>query len=1020
MWCSFHKSTTHSNETCRTLQQQLGNNGSANCANQGSDYPAVLTASDPPPGSNIEEQGISFAAVEVPTRDEPSKEESFWPFGPTGVAVASFDTSGFFSGFGGTTSEETINSGAQAPGTRTHITGTLKTLARALIMVVMLHYAWLTLGGFLANRVAFTNTSGQPETFGGITNAEDGLTLVAVPAAEKWNRGSNSLVSVMVDSGASGHYFDDALTLRLRCRLENYQELAIRRYITTAGGHQLEGAGQGLLRGHIIDAQGVERLIQISVLIVPGLGRNLFSVKQASRNGVISIFDKYNPRLEANNFTLPLQKLENDLYFFSLDLVSGSSAPELATQAAATATLWHRRMGHLNRKSLDLLKKVNNNGVSFDGTVPDCGVCAVGESRQRAHPKTANQHLQHLFQLVFKYLLGQFTPEALGGYKYVSKISDEHTRWTEIYLLKSKDGALHAFQSFVQSMVIPNGVRVEWLRADKRKGHQLLMQELPPGDDPDRDNKSHNYIIDDNFLRDLRSYTSVVDHPGSASTDHVTASRRSENTLVAELLGRISAITRRDLLEVGALRGEAPPTGEVPQDGVLERPEQPTSPAGGPVEAPLAGSSSLQQPGSSSLQQHGQSRHEVTPALTRAGNAARSLRERRANDSAHPAEIATDGTLSELRRLVLYTKALLPDVVHHTNKAESVVEYACATTNVQRYSVGEKMKVIPNTFKEAMTLPAKAHWKAAPNKEVASLKKNKVYTLVPATAVPAGHKIVGSRWVYKVKADKSYKGRVVVLGWGQVPSVDCGGTFAPVCRLQSIRMVLAIATEFDFECWQLDYNTAFLNAKVEEEVYVKMAPGHEDFSNDGVQMVMRLLKSLYGLRQSPRCWYGAVDKHGVEIGFKSLKSDPCVYIYSDGGAIYVLTLYVDDVLLLGKDRKVLERIKRKLMGRLSMTDIGDVLLVFGMDVTHDRTKGTVIITQENCVKSLLERVGMGNCNPAHTPGVGKELSLDQPEENLLNKEDKRRFQAITGSVMCLGQVTRYDIGYAVNQLARAM
>ena len=158
----------------------------------------------------------------------------------------------------------------------------------------------------------------------------------------------------------------------------------------------------------------------------------------------------------------------------------------------------------------------------------------------------------------------------------------------------------------------------------------------------------------------------------------------------------------------------------------------------------------------------------------------------------------------------------------------------------------------------------------------------------------------------------------------------------------------------------------------------------------------------------------------VDIGFKSLKSDPCVYIYSEGGAIYVLTLDVDDVLLLGKDRKVLERIKRKLMGRFSMTDMGDVSLVLGMEVTRDRTKGTVTITQENYVKSLLERYGMGNCNPAHTPSVGKELSLDHTEKNLFNKEDKRRFQAITGSVMYLGQVTRYDIGYAVNQLAQAM
>ena len=152
--------------------------------------------------------------------------------------------------------------GAQAPGTRTHIIGTMATLARALIMAVMLHYAWLTLGSFLYNRVALTNTSEQPETFGGTTNTEDGLALAVVPAAEKWNRGINSLVSVMVDSGASGHYFDDALIPGLKYRLDNYQELAIRRWITTAGGHQLERAGQGLLWGRIIDAQGVQRVIQ--------------------------------------------------------------------------------------------------------------------------------------------------------------------------------------------------------------------------------------------------------------------------------------------------------------------------------------------------------------------------------------------------------------------------------------------------------------------------------------------------------------------------------------------------------------------------------------------------------------------------------------------------------------------------------------------------------------------------------------------------------------------------------------
>ena len=76
-------------------------------------------------------------------------------------------------------------------------------------------------------------------------------------------------------------------------------------------------------------------------------------------------------------------------------------------------------------------------------------------------------------------------------------------------------------------------------------------------------------------------------------------------------------------------------------------------------------------------------------------------------------------------------------------------------------------------------------------------------------------------------------------------------------------------------------------------------------------------------------------------------------------------------LLLGKYRKMLERIKQKLMGRFPMTDMGDVSLALGMEITRDRTKGTVIITQVNYVKSLLERYKMGNCNPAYTPGAAK-------------------------------------------------
>ena len=155
--------------------------------------------------------------------------------------------------------------------------------------------------------------------------------------------------------------------------------------------------------------------------------------------------------------------------------------------------------------------------------------------------------------------------------------------------------------------------------------------------------------------------------------------------------------------------GEASPAGGAPQDGALEHPEQPMSSGCEHVEAPFARPLPLQH--------HGPSRHQVTPAATLAGNATQSIKERNDNDCTRLVEIATDSTLSQLRRLGLYTEAFFTDIAHQTDEAESVGEYACAATNDQMFSVGEETEVVSNTFEEAT--------------------------------------ITGSRWVYKVNAEKS-------------------------------------------------------------------------------------------------------------------------------------------------------------------------------------------------------------------------------------------------------------------------
>ena len=303
---------------------------------------------------------------------------------------------------------------------------------------------------------------------------------------------------------------------------------------------------------------------------------------------------------------------------------------------------------------------------------------------------------------------------------------------------------------------------------------------------------------------------------------------------MADLLDRISHITRRDVLQGGRseLLQEGVPSGGVSLNGATpgraplkEVPlEQPVSPVGAPLEAlPVE---------VSPLQQRGHSRLDVTGAVTGVGAPVeRSLSGHNISNrlsSAYLTAIATDGALSELRRIGIYTTAALPDIALETYGAEYSVEYGYAATNAQSRLVGEKSEIIPNTCKETMTLPAKLEWKAVSCKELARLKKYNVYTLLPVISIPTGHKIISSRWVWKVKADNSRKARVVVLGWVQLPSVDCGSTFDPICRFQSIRMVLAVAVDYNLECWQLDYMPAFLNADVIEKVYVKMAPGYKE------------------------------------------------------------------------------------------------------------------------------------------------------------------------------------------------
>ena len=152
------------------------------------------------------------------------------------------------------------------------------------------------------------------------------------------------------------------------------------------------------------------------------------------------------------------------------------------------------------------------------------------------------------------------------------------------------------------------------------------------------------------------------------------------------------------------------------------------------------------------------------------------------NNLAALVEYFQTSTLHELRQLGIYTNTDTPDIVHQLDAEAVAAEVAYTIANTQpSYSGGRELDRIPNTFKEAKGLPQAARWEAASDKEIASLEKHGVFDLAPITSVPAGHKVVGTRWVFKIKADRTYKGQLVcrsLASTAAAPSLPCADSRA--------------------------------------------------------------------------------------------------------------------------------------------------------------------------------------------------------------------------------------------------
>ncbi|KAK9024988.1 hypothetical protein V6N11_064889 [Hibiscus sabdariffa] len=257
-----------------------------------------------------------------------------------------------------------------------------------------------------------------------------------------------------------------------------------------------------------------------------------------------------------------------------------------------------------------------------------------------------------------------------------------------------------------------------------------------------------------------------------------------------------------------------------------------------------------------------------------------------------------------------------------------------------------------------MSSPDSEKWLEAMRSEMDSMSDNQVWTLVEP---PEGIKPIGCKWVFKKKTDmdgnvQTYKGRLVAKGYRQIHGIDYDETFSPVAMFKSIRILFAIAAFHDYEIWQMDVKTAFLNGKLEEDVYMTQPEGFVTPENAG--KVCKLQRSIYGLKQASGSWNLRFNDAIKEFGLIRNEDEPCVYKKFSGSIVSFLILYVDDILIIGNDIPTLQSVKAWLSSCFSMKDLGEAAYILGVKINRDRSRRLLGLSQSTYIDKVLKRFNM--------------------------------------------------------------
>ncbi|GKA53214.1 retrovirus-related pol polyprotein from transposon TNT 1-94 [Tanacetum coccineum] len=303
-------------------------------------------------------------------------------------------------------------------------------------------------------------------------------------------------------------------------------------------------------------------------------------------------------------------------------------------------------------------------------------------------------------------------------------------------------------------------------------------------------------------------------------------------------------------------------------------------------------------------------------------------------------------------------------------------------------------------------------WVIAMQEELNQFVSNDVWELVPN---PKDMTIIGTKWVFRNKLDENgvvsrNKARLVAQGYNQQEGIDYDETYAPVARLESIRILLAYACALDFKLFQMDVKSAFLNGFINEEVYVAQPPGFIDFAKPN--HVYRLKKALYGLKQAPKAWYDRLKAFLIKHDYTMGMVDNTLFTKKKDPNLIIVQIYVDDIIFGSTCQEMCDDFAKIMHDEFEMSMMGELNFFLGLQIKQ--LEDGIFFNQSKYIKEMLKKFGLEDSKPMKTP-ISTETKLTKDVEG--ESVDNTKYRGMIGSLLYL-TASRPDIMFSVCLCAR--